>query len=325
MAANKFDVDDLIKEYIVYRTENGYEPKFTVTHFMKLLERFKTRMDVDDTLDDGLEMIKRFFDRKIAMSHSYYNYVDNTRPRENWELRPAVIFEYSEKDKDYIVKAGNYLYGSYSASIWVNYWSPSQVRMIIEEFLSDEPKRVLDEDGPFTKEDLQLGKCIAAKIIKAIWTGYINGYIDSNRWPSQCNNINKYLIEMDLATIINIPSIKKELFELYNVIAKRIAILHNQDKDLEINSSSGCLLGHQNYNLLINGYEKLFHYAYSEYRKHLSIDSSKLKISETYEVGPSYYDEDEEYVTNTSKISNDSINQLVLSIEKASKTLDEKN
>lgn len=53
---------------------------------------------------------------------------------------------------------------------------------------------------------------------------HIDRLIENQKWPKQCKGINKYLLEIDLSTIINLKSIKKELLlciikiEIYKLV-----------------------------------------------------------------------------------------------------------
>ena len=74
-----------------------------------------------------------------------------------------------------------------------------------------------------------MGKYLTAEIINIIWKSYIEENIKQNRWPGQCRDIDKYLLEIDLAEIIELKSIKKELLDMYETVSKRIAILFKED------------------------------------------------------------------------------------------------
>lgn len=306
-------VDELIKEYVVYRAENDYKTKFTVSEFMKFLEYFKTKEEVDDTLEDGFKMFKRFFERECDWKGTpYYDKVHGKGIPSN---EHAMIFEFSEEDNDYVLRTGNYLYSSYGASIWHVYWNIEKARRIMEEYLINEPKRTIDENINYTEEELLIGKSIAAKMMSDIWYDHIDYLINNHTWPSQCRDFNKYFLKTDLALVIGVDSIRDSLFELYNTVSKRIAILYHQDKDLFI-STNGSLVGQQNYKLISKGFERIMGFSYGEFKKELKIDVKELNISESYEDGASYWDCKAPVITSNSNIVDDRVKSLVLSIEK---------
>lgn len=307
----KITVDELIEEYAVYRGENDYNTKFTLSEFMKFLEYFKKEMEVDDLLDDGVEIFKRFCKR-----NRFGCYVDKVSNKDANAEDPALIFEYSEEDNDYVIRTCNHLYSSFGASVYSVYWSIEKARRIMGEYLANEPKRTLDDNGSYTEEELQIGKYMSAKIVEDIWESLIDCYVEYKQWPSQCTDINKYLLDMDLAEIIGIKSFKKELLELYKVFSKRIAILYNQDKNLLISYCKCSLLGHQNYKLLINGFEDIVRCAYGEYKNHLEVDLKKMSITKTYEDGASYWDSSAPWITINNDMNNERIKKLLLDLDK---------
>lgn len=103
--------------------------------------------------------------------------------------------------------------------------------------------------------------------MEKIQTFKMRKLIEHQKWPSQCKDINKYLLETDVSTVIHLKSIKKELLELYHVISKRIAVMYHQDRNLQISSAQGDYLASANYKLLIQGYEELFRIAFDKYNK----------------------------------------------------------
>ena len=302
-------VDELIKEYVVYRAENDYKTKLTISEFMNFLEYFKKEMKVEDTLDDGLEMFTRFFAREDKHRYNYSPYFDKVNNEKAKSNELAMILEFSEEDNDYVLRTGNYLYSSYGASSWHVYWNIEKARRIMGEYLINEPKRTLDDNGPYDTEGLEIGKYVSAKIVEDIWNELVDYYVENRQWPNACRDINKYLLEMDLAPIICIDSFRDRLLELYSVFSRRIAILYNQDKDLFI-SYSGSLVGEQNYKLLINGFERLVGCAYGEYKKHLEVDIKNLTITKSYEDGASYWDSSAPVRTINNKINSDRIIKL---------------
>ena len=90
---------------------------------------------------------------------------------------------------------------------------------------------------PVEKDNLLIGKYIAAEFVGNIWDSYIRDHIENNEWPKQCKDINTFLIKTDLAEIIGVESIRDRLLNFYNVISRRVAVLYQRDKNLQISSS----------------------------------------------------------------------------------------
>lgn len=311
---NKLTVDDLIVEYMMYKTNNGYEPSFSTSEFINFLYFFESKMEVEDSLYETEKLFNRFFARKNE---------------KDWFNKPHMNMIEDEISNDYIIQA-NYKLSNYDRSVINTYFMDGgmskfddfkgqrfKIRKIIEEYLTNMPKRKIDDTIDIDESDLQIGKYTTAQIIQNICESHIDKLIENQEWPRQCKDINKYLLETDISTIINLKSIKKELLELYNVISKRIAIMYHQDRNLQISSSSGSYLATANYKLLIQGYEKLFSIAFGKYNKSLNIDLSTLTFRESHVLEGVYdWDDDPDIKTTTTSINDKNVKKLVRSLDK---------
>ena len=84
-----------------------------------------------------------------------------------------------------------------------------------------------------------------------------------------------------MSKIIGTKSIKKQLLELYNTFSKRIAILYHYDRNLKVSSSTNSYLARANYELLIQGYEKIIGIAFGPYKKALeSLNRTDYNVEE---------------------------------------------
>ena len=311
---HKLTVDDLIVEYMMYKVENGYEPSFTTAEFITFLYFFEEKMKVEDALYNNDELFQRFFERKS---------------KSDWST-PHMEMEYSEKEHDYLIKA-NYNLSGFDKSIINTYFMDNgmsqfdhfkgetfKIRKIIGEWLSYYPKRKIEKNVEVDSFYLVMGKYLTAEIINIIWKAYIEENIKQGRWPWQCRDIDKYLLEIDLAEIIALKSIKKELLDMYETVSKRIAILFKEDNKLKISSSKGSYLAHSNYKLLINGFEHLFKMAFGQYKSTFLIDMEKLSFTESHEIDGTYdWDDDVDVKTTTTTIGYASVKKLVRSLDKS--------
>lgn len=309
-------VDDLIVEYMAYKVKNGYEPEFTASEFRSFLDFFQSKMKVKDVIDDNERLFKRFFVRKN---------------KNDWRLHdefgkiievPHMDMVYSTEIKDYVIKAG-YRLSDYDMSVINTYFMGSEkretIRDIIKEYLLEQPKRKIDEYVLADDNDLLVGKYFAAYIIENIWYSYIEEQKKYHKWPYQCSDINKYLFDIDLAEIIDLKSIKKDLIEVYNVISKRIAILYKQDRDLKITSYSNLYLSKANYELLIQGYEDVFDKVFGAFKNNLKIDITSMIFIGNHEMYDIYdLDEDPNVVATETTIKSDKVKNLIKNIEKIS-------
>lgn len=322
---HKLTVDDLIVEYMMYKVNHGYEPKFTASEFMSFLYYFEDKKEVDDVLYDKGSLFKRFFDRKLENDWSTTDWSTNKKCPS-----PHMNMEYSERDNDYII-AANYKFSDYDKSVINTYFMDNgmskyddymgtawEIRNIIGDFLSDQPKRKIDESTEVSENELSVGKYIAAEIITQIWQSYIDKQVERKAWPIQCRDINQYLFEIDLQKIIGTRPIKEELLELYTVLSRKIAIMYHLDEDLKVSSKKRSYLARANYELLVQGYEKTMDIAFGPYRKSLEFDLSSSTFKESHALGGVYdWDEDPDVKTTTTSIENDYVKKLVKNIEKS--------
>lgn len=287
----KLTVNDLIVEYMFAKIKGGYEPSFRANEFQGLIEFLKTQIEFSGYTNNMEELFKEFFGQ--MKEHYWSIYVDGKN-----KFIPHLEMYYIEEIKDWLIKV-NYKFSAYDLSIINSYHMNKKdlekLRKLINEYLSQFPKKEIDimQDVPI--EYLNVGKKASALIIKYIWQDYINKLINNQKWPKQCTDINKYLLEMDLAPIIGLDSIKKDLIEVYNVFAKRIAILYGEDKNLHI-SSIGCGLSKLNYELLIKGYEEAMKRVFNPYNCSIDIDVKTLIFRESHIIDTivSYLDEFED-------------------------------
>lgn len=312
---HKLTIDDLIVEYMICKIENNYEPNILASEFMDFLHYFEEKKEVEDVIYDGRELFERFLERKIK---SNWN---RTIDYSTMEQIPVPHVEIkSSNENDYLIKP-NYEFSHFDRSVINTYFMPKKevesIRDIILEYLKDKPKRKIDMSVEVNENKLNIGKLIASEIIINIWDSYVKENIKKHIWPSQCTDINKYLLEKDLAEIIEVKSIKKELLELYEVISKRIAVLYSMDNKLEISSYDNGYLAHANYKLLIQDYEELIKIAFKPYGSSIEINLEKYSLKKIIPIQGFYdYYDDVDKKTINDKVGNANAKKLVKSIDK---------
>lgn len=324
---HKLTVDDLIVEYMMYKVNNGYEPSFLASEFMSFLYFFERKMKVHDSLHNKKKLFDRFFERKGESD--WYTTVDYHLDKKI--STPHMDMVYSNDDRDYLIKA-NYRLSEYDRSIINTYFMDNglskyddydgeakKIRTIIGEYLKDFPKRSIDESIEVSESDLDIGKGVAALIISQIWDSFVEMHVKYQSWPRQCTDINKYLLDLDLAEVIEVKSIRSELLALYRSLSKRIAILYSQDRKLCISTGGNGYLAKSNYDLIAQGNEELFKMAFGPYKKHLNIDLSKSAFTESHEDGGIYdWDDDPDYISKTTKLGNSNTKLLVKNLDNKS-------
>ena len=305
---HRLTVDDMIVEYAMYKVNHDYEPEFSIAEFMDFLHNFSEKIPVDDVLDDGIQLFQRFFARLMEKDWIYKD--KNDLP---------MSIEYVEQINDSMIHIGPKL-SDYNRSVINTYFmGESRVKEIrdeIEKYLSSFPKRQIDTTVQVSKEELHIGKCVAAQMMTTIWLSGLEIHMEWNHWPSQCQDIQKYLIDIDLAEVIGLDSMKAQLLEFYQEMAKRIAIMYHQNHNLVIDSASNFYLANSNYRLLTKGYEELVKTAYSPYKSSLSVNLAQDIIHTTSPVPGVYFEDDDvDYKTKSDSIQDEEIHKLVKSID----------
>lgn len=275
---NKLTVDDLIVEYMIYKVKNGYVPSFLTSEFMSFLNFFESKMEVHDVLYENDKLFQRFFERKNEHDWFYSKQCYHDEKI----VEPHMDMVYSKKDNDYLIKA-NYKLSEYDRSVINTYFMPGgswgegktkKIRNIIGEYLTNYPKRTIDESTDVYDYHITVGKYVASEIIINAW--------------EKCMKEQKFDYKI-------IQPFQDKLVELYNVLSKKIAVLYSQDKNLQISTYSNGYLARANYDLLIKDCEiidKTLEYN----KKSLSIDLKKMKVEEVQQIGI-LYDLDDEYDT----------------------------
>lgn len=323
---HKLTVDDLIVEYMMYKVKNGYEPSFLTSEFISFLYFFTAPHDIKviDALYENDKLFKRFFERKNesdwSKKGSYAALENVAEPHMDMSL-------YNGEYCDYIIKA-NYKLSEFDRSIINTYFmtdkTVAKIRQRINEYLVEvleAPKRRIDIFYPVEKDNLLIGKYIAAEFVGNIWDSYIRDHVENNEWPKQCKDINTFLIKTDLAEIIGVESIRDRLLNFYNVISRRVAVLYQRDKNLQISSFSNGYLAYSNYLALKRGYEDMFEIAYGKNKSNLQIDMSKLKFTESHECDGVYdWDDDIDIVSTDVSIGNKSAKRLVKKFDEVLKS-----
>lgn len=230
---------------MIEKVRLGYEPSYTIDEFVMFLQYFRQYKEVYDVLDDGEELFNRFFLRKVN----------------NWDVRnyngekriPHIV-----RDNNGILMATNSL-SFYDDIGFLGDKEQKEVENIIGMFLKDFPRRGIDISTHISYDMMNLGQVAAAFFIYCIWNGYCSINSDNGWWPKQCVDIDKYLLDTDLAKYIGIPSIREDILTFYDCVSKRIAVLFQNDPQLLISNKNinYSYLAYSNYRSVVDGYDEL--------------------------------------------------------------------
>jgi len=271
---NSINVSDLISEYLIYKLKNGYGKMISYIEFKEFISFLKNsipNIEIIGYVDDGEILFNNFFNKKVTNDRTYML---------NWEnMNNTCVYHIDlyANGNDSTLTANNLL-NEYDISILSCNCSldlSKKIRNVIKEYLLAKKTLKIDINIELGEDDIQIGKYSAAVMFNDIWEGYIDGLINNHVWPKQCTDIRKYLLEEDLASIINVPSIRDELFKFYNIVSKRVAVLVHEDSSLVLSSIPNRFLPKANYDLVISGYEELAKLAYKNGKRQLVLDLSK--------------------------------------------------
>jgi len=290
-------VNDLIVEYMIYKTINGYEPSFEAEAFMDFLRFFKSQIKLDDFSLDKTSLFKNFFEYKKCDWSTTINYTTLEKV-----YNPHMDIEFLNDVNDFLIKA-NYRLSAYDNSVINTYFLSEKerenIKKLIKMYLKDVPKRQINLSTSVTEQKLFISKCIAARILACIYNKVVK---------NEMNNIISgknitYLLQKNLQD--NAFKVTDEYLSFYDDISKKIAILYSLDENLKISTYKNHYLAKANYDLLIQDYEKMFQICYGDFKSSLQIDLEKLTILQS----------DNAYYNEPSKIDSDIVKKLVRTLD----------
>lgn len=252
-----WSLEELLKEYIVEKVRRGYETRYTVKELVDYLDYISYY--VKTTLEQSSlrynEEVQRYLDKECE------KLVPVIESRLTGVYRPTYQLHYEPKNKDLgkvpvVIDFSDY---EFDAGLTF-YLGRNGVKRTISTFS--------DVDGLTYK----FAERTAASMIEHIWGSKIQKEIENRRWPSQCTNISRFIIETDLANIIGLPSMREELFDFFFTVRERLGNLAYGESDFRISNEEKELLAKSNFDLVMEG----FPYFKSTGVGSVSIDLSRL-------------------------------------------------
>lgn len=259
---HKLTVDDLIIVYLIEKTKQGYIPEVTEEEFMDFLKYFISKKEIQDMLWDYNQLINRLIERKN---------------KEDWFDDPHIEFT-----QDGILKP-NYKLSLYDESVINPYFMSKrrkqEIKDYVTEYLKKFPKRTLtisDEKNIVPKEECKLS---SALLMEYLWKYYIDKKTEERKYPKQCNDIIKYLIEEELAPKIELESVREKYLNFYLDFARKVSCLLDRDPNLKIDNYWSHFLAYSNYQIITNdSQENILRSFCEEYGNNFQIDFSTLTM-----------------------------------------------
>lgn len=240
---HKLVIDDLIILYLAEKLKCGCDNSLEEKELSDFLKYFNENKKTKFHFENYQELIQRVIDKKTASewmngSHIYVN-------------------------DDKVVRA-NYNFSNLDENMSFIYFMNKDERLatlkIIKNYLSNLPKRHINIQLPLEKDILEIGFLYSALMVDSIWENYMNKYALNGLWPKQCFDIEKYLLENDLASIIDLPSIRENILCFYDEFAIRIATLVELEKKVEISNSKANLLAYSNFMYCTSNFDTLMNF-----------------------------------------------------------------
>ena len=220
----------VLLQYTYQKMNEGYKPNSTKEEIEDFLYYFEQFISISSDIQNIAD-IKKLFDGKSLVSN------------DNFLVIPT--YEFTEDDLGYLKKMSQN--------------QAKELEIAISSYLTKLPKRSYNNDV-YTKEEIEFAKHSSALIIEFIWNNYIDAYIEIGKWPIQCRDINKYLFENDLASIIEVPSIRDKVLSFYAETTEKILTLRKENPNFKISEITNSLLAKTNSSFITSGYEELFEY-----------------------------------------------------------------
>lgn len=237
----KLNSDDLILMYLAMKIINGYENIITEDELIEFLTYFNNRKELFDYNINYNNLIEHLLSKKKRLwgNESKIQFKDN---------KIFATYDFANKDikeTEIACLSDNEIY---------------EIKNIISLYLNKLDKRKINFNINVDDNIKKTSDEFSGLMCKTIWNSYVNRYINVGKWPVQCQDINKYLLDTDLAIIINLPSIKRELILFYFEFSKRLSILIASNNNLILSNDSNYFLSYSNYLLCTSGFNELLNY-----------------------------------------------------------------
>lgn len=231
----------LIHRYILEKVKRGYEISCTpeeIKDFLNFISYFvnfsKSSKDYDYILNNYLNGFGSLA-KDWSIREEKFIYKPMVKQTESGLIVPTYNLFYNphEYEKTYTDELNEY-YTKY-----------------MEENCS---KREIPATATLDESTKKFGENVAALLLMKIWNNKKDRYQKEGKWPVQCNDIKKYLLDIDLAEIIGLPSVREALIDFYFTISKRIMLVSQNDDEFRMTDFGSCVLAKSNFDLITHGY-----------------------------------------------------------------------
>lgn len=258
--------NDIITKYIVEKTRRGYDASCTpeeITDFLDFISYFVTVNRPDANYKEVLK--------------NYLNGLGSKSKEWNMRQKDFEYFQVIEQlDSGLIVPTYKLIsdvpkYGFFDTEEKAYYEKfSSYLTKYMEKNCS---KRRIITSELLDNNTIQFGENVAATLLMHIWNDIKSRYQSDGRWPNQCNDIKKHLLDSDLSSIIELPPIREELINFYLTVSERIMHLAQNDLNFRMTNFEEEVLAKSNFDLIMDDFS--YYRTVDKSQEGIVIDRSK--------------------------------------------------
>lgn len=233
MAVYTVKAEELIIEYMIIKTKNGYEPCVSIEELLGFLNYYKHYYHSVIIPKDVSTLLENLF------------HIQRTKWGNNLRVVNTL--------------AGT-LHPTYSLSTYssiiaseVDASTLSIIQAPIYDYISVLKKRSIDMYTCINRESLKVGKYVTATIIRQILDNIGEEYFQNAPPALRYLSIDRVLFSKEHANSMYEEE-RKQILNFYMVASKRIGVLFEQDASLKIAQKDKCL-AKANYDLVTQGFE----------------------------------------------------------------------
>ncbi|MEG0995116.1 MAG: hypothetical protein RSE91_04035 [Bacilli bacterium] len=170
-----------------------------------------------------------------------------------------------------------------------------ELDLLVKEYLNVQDNKASDSIAPFDLSTLSPKKeeCaydISSSLCDFVMQNYIKDQIEKGLWPKQCKNYSRYILDFDLANIIEIPSIAPSISGFFHQSSQAFGrMLETKDSFIIENNLNNCKSNIFFFNLVMpfSELEKFFRFPF---RLQIRDNIADVLTTSSFQ-RPTFYDE----------------------------------
>jgi len=244
--------EDFITRYIVEKVKQGYKIESTRLEIINLLK-------VASKWNDGNVGTFDFLHEKNAIFNfdSFLDdYFKGNQSKEKVINKETKKYEYVEgiKQTQEGLIVPTYELKNHSHVYEKNFNKARTMRMFFAFYMSRCcEKRQINTEISIDDDTKAFATTATAALAIEVWENRIKKYIGTNHWPSQCTGVNEFVLDTDLASIINLPPMREELINFYNMVSSNIMAVSLGDDNFKMTNYEDEVLSKSNFDLVTKG------------------------------------------------------------------------